>query len=51
MVWGCGLDVAGPLVPSVVVAVLDARLGMAIGLLAGAFARSEFQAVQFMPAS
>ena len=32
------------------IAVLDAMLGMAIGLLASAFATSEFQAVQFMPA-
>jgi len=45
-----GLDVAGS--PSLVVllAVLDALLGMALGLLLSAFARSEFQAVQFMPA-
>jgi ABC-2 type transport system permease protein len=32
------------------VAVLDAILGMALGLFASAFARTEFQAVQFMPA-
>ncbi len=31
------------------VAVVDALLGTALGLLASAFARSEFQAVQFMP--
>ncbi len=31
------------------VAVVDAMLGMALGLLASAFARTEFQAVQFMP--
>jgi ABC-2 type transport system permease protein len=30
--------------------VLDALLGTAFGLLASAFARTEFQAVQFMPA-
>jgi ABC-2 type transport system permease protein len=30
--------------------VLDALLGTALGLLASAFARTEFQAVQFMPA-
>ena len=29
---------------------LDALLGMALGLFASAFARTEFQAVQFMPA-
>ena len=32
------------------IAVLGAVLGMALGLLASAFATSEFQAVQFMPA-
>ena len=30
-------------------AVIDAILGTALGLLASAFARTEFQAVQFMP--
>ncbi|WP_406829521.1 ABC transporter permease [Pedococcus sp. KACC 23699] len=49
-VWVCGLDVAGPLWQLVVVAVLDAVLGSALGLLASGFARTEFQAVQFMPA-
>lgn len=44
-----GLDVAGPLWLVVLVAVVDAVLGVALGLLASAFARSEFQAVQFMP--
>ena len=49
-VWVCGRDVAGPLWQLVVVAVLDAVLGSALGLLASGFARTEFQAVQFMPA-
>ncbi|MEO7753511.1 MAG: ABC transporter permease [Terracoccus sp.] len=49
-VWVCGLDVAGPLWLLVVVAVFDAVLGTALGLLASGFARTEFQAVQFMPA-
>ncbi len=49
-VWVCGLEVAGPLWLLVVVAVVDALLGTALGLLASAFARTEFQAVQFMPA-
>ena len=31
-------------------AVADAVLGTALGLLASGFARTEFQAVQFMPA-
>ena len=43
------LDVAGPLYLVVLIAVVDAVLGVALGLLASAFARSEFQAVQFMP--
>jgi ABC-2 type transport system permease protein len=43
------LDVAGPLWAVVLIAVADAVLGVALGLLASAFARSEFQAVQFMP--
>ncbi|NEK60512.1 ABC transporter permease [Geodermatophilus sabuli] len=43
------LDVAGSLWLVVVIAVVDAVLGVALGLLASAFARSEFQAVQFMP--
>ena len=33
-----------------VLAVLDAVLGMALGLFLSAFARTEFQAVQFLPA-
>lgn len=45
-----GLDVAGPVWFLMVVALADALLGTALGLLASAFARSEFQAVQFMPA-
>ncbi len=49
-VWVCGLDVAGPLWLLVVIAVVDAVLGTALGLLASGFARTEFQAVQFMPA-
>jgi ABC-2 type transport system permease protein len=49
-VYVCGLEVQGPLWLLVVVAVLDAVLGTALGLLASGFARTEFQAVQFMPA-
>ena len=45
-----GLDIAGPAWLLVVVALVDALLGMALGLLVSAFAASEFQAVQFMPA-
>ncbi|HZM64171.1 MAG TPA: ABC transporter permease [Candidatus Saccharimonadales bacterium] len=45
-----GLDVAGPLWALLAIALCDALLGAALGLFASAFARSEFQAVQFMPA-
>ena len=48
-VWVCGLEVDGPLWQLGLVAVVDAILGSALGLLASAFARTEFQAVQFMP--
>lgn len=49
-VYLLGLDVAGPVWALLIVALLDALLGAALGLLASAFANSEFQAVQFMPA-
>lgn len=49
-VWVCDLDVAGPLWLLVAVAVADALLGTALGLLVSGFASTEFQAVQFMPA-
>ena len=45
-----GLDVQGQIWVVIVLAVLNAILGMALGLFASAFARTEFQAVQFMPA-
>lgn len=45
-----GLDLAGSVWTLLLVSVLDALLGMALGLLVSAFARTEFQAVQFMPA-
>ncbi len=45
-----GLDIAGPTALLIVVAVVDAVLGMALGLFLSAFAATEFQAVQFMPA-
>lgn len=49
-VWVLDLAVLGPVWLLLVVAVLDAVLGTALGLLVSAFARTEFQAVQFMPA-
>lgn len=45
-----GLEVQGPVWLLGVVAVADAVLGTALGLLVSAFATTEFQAVQFMPA-
>ena len=45
-----GLDVAGPLWLAIVVAIANAILGMSMGLALSAFAKSEFQAIQFMPA-
>ncbi|MFJ9848725.1 ABC transporter permease [Streptomyces sp. NPDC101150] len=49
-VWLLGLDVTGSPWLLLLVAVLDAFLGTALGLFVSAFAASEFQAVQFMPA-
>ncbi|MGI8887632.1 MAG: ABC transporter permease [Nocardioidaceae bacterium] len=44
------LNVAGPLWALALVAVVDAVLGTTLGLFVSAFANTEFQAVQFMPA-
>jgi ABC-2 type transport system permease protein len=44
-----GLQTAGPVGWVFLIAMVDAVLGVALGLLCSAFARSEFQAVQFMP--
>lgn len=44
-----GLDLVGSLGWLLVVTAVDALLGVALGLFASAFARSEFQAIQFMP--
>jgi ABC-2 type transport system permease protein len=49
-VWLFDLHVTGPVWMLVLVAVADAFLGTALGLLVSAFARTEFQAVPFMPA-
>ncbi|RDI49577.1 ABC transporter permease [Nocardia mexicana] len=47
--WLLDLNAAGSPWLVVLIAVVDAVLGVALGLLASAFARTEFQAVQFMP--
>ncbi|MER6790051.1 ABC transporter permease [Streptomyces sp. NPDC000658] len=49
-VWFLDLDVTGSPWLLLLVALLDALLGTALGLFVSAFAASEFQAVQFMPA-
>ena len=49
-VGALGLDLQGPLVLLLLVALLAGLLGTSLGLLASGFARTEFQAVQFMPA-
>ncbi|MEV1026997.1 ABC transporter permease [Streptomyces sp. NPDC050264] len=48
--WFLDLNVMGSAWPLLLVALLDALLGTALGLFVSAFAASEFQAVQFMPA-
>ncbi|MBB2993406.1 ABC-2 type transport system permease protein [Mycolicibacterium iranicum] len=47
--WLLGLDTAGSAVWVFVIAIINAVLGVGLGLLCSAFARTEFQAVQFMP--
>ena len=49
-VWVCGLDVVGDAWLLVLVAVVNALLGTTLGLMASAFASTEFQVIQFMPA-
>ena len=46
-----GLEVAGPKWVVVALAVANAVLGSTLGLFVSAFAQTEFQAVQFMPAA
>ena len=45
-----GLDIEGSVLLLGLVAIADAVLGCALGLFVSAFARTEFQAVQFLPA-
>src|SRR6201991_4204599 len=47
--WLLGFDTAGSPVWVFVIAVVNAVLGVGLGLLCSAFARTEFQAVQFIP--
>jgi len=48
--WLLDLSVAGSVLSLMVIAVLNSILGTALGLLVSAFAQTDFQAVQFMPA-
>ncbi|WP_313814517.1 ABC transporter permease [Glutamicibacter sp.] len=48
-VWVCGLEISGNMWLLFIVAALDALLGTSLGLMASAFARTEFQVIQFMP--
>ena len=48
-IYVLGMDVTGPQWFVVLVALIDTVLGVALGLFVSAFARTEFQAVQFMP--
>jgi len=47
--WFLGLDTAGSPMWVFMIAIINAILGVGLGLLCSAFARTEFQAVQFMP--
>lgn len=47
--WLLGFDTAGSPLWVFVIAIVNAVLGVGLGLLCSAFARTEFQAVQFMP--
>jgi ABC-2 type transport system permease protein len=47
--WLFDLDTAGSTWLVILIAVVNAVLGVALGLFCSAFARTEFQAVQFMP--
>jgi ABC-2 type transport system permease protein len=49
-IWTLDLDLGGSAGTVVALAIGNAVLGMSLGLFASAFARTEFQAVQFMPA-
>lgn len=47
--WVLGMETAGALGWIILIAFANAVLGVALGLLCSAFARTEFQAAQFMP--
>ena len=45
-----GLKIGGSQILLILVAIIDALLGMSIGIFVSSFAKTEFQAVQFLPA-
>jgi ABC-2 type transport system permease protein len=47
--WLLGFHTAGSPILVFIIAIINAVLGVGLGLLCSAFARTEFQAVQFMP--
>ncbi|KUI29706.1 antibiotic ABC transporter permease [Mycobacterium sp. IS-1742] len=47
--WLLGFETAGSPLLVIGIAIINAVLGVGLGLLCSAFARTEFQAVQFMP--
>ncbi len=47
--WFLGFDTKGSPILVFTIAIINAVLGVGLGLLCSAFARTEFQAVQFMP--
>ena len=49
-IWVLGLKIAGSQIALIYVAIMDALIGLAIGLAVSTFANTEFQAIQFMPA-
>ena len=48
-IWVCGLEVAGSVWLLLALSVVNSLLGTSLGLFTSAFARTEFQAVQFLP--
>jgi ABC-2 type transport system permease protein len=48
--WALDVQADGPAWAVILLAISNALLGMALGLFLSAFARTEFQAVQFLPA-
>jgi ABC-2 type transport system permease protein len=49
-IWVVGMEIAGDTWLLAIVAIINGLLGMALGLMASAFAKTEFQVMQLMPA-